>query len=243
MTEYQQPNHKLRKELINLLLERASYAQGDYPRRKVKLWHFTVGSAYLLKRTFDLVLCFVGLIVLSPLLAVIALWIKLDSAGPIISTLTRVGKNGRHFHFYKFRSMYTDADRRRAELAGANESADGVLFKMKNDPRTTRSGRFLRKFSLDELPQLFNVILGDMSLVGPRPPLPSEVALYTLEDRKRLHITPGITGLCQVSGRSDLPFKQQVELDKAYIQSQSFGQDLLILLKTIPAVLTGRGAY
>ena len=132
------------------------------------------------------------------------------------------------------------SDEQRKQL---NESKDGVIFKMKEDPRVTGVGRFIRKFSIDELPQLFNVLIGDMSLVGPRPPLPKEVALYTLEERKRLHVTPGITCIWQVSGRSDIPFKQQVELDKEYIKSRSFWKDIGILLKTIPAVFTGKGAY
>ena len=139
--------------------------------------------------------------------------------------------------------MYVDADKRRKELEEENESGDGVIFKMKRDPRITLCGRFSRKYSIDELPQIFNVLLGDMSLVGPRPPLPQEVDLYTLDDRKRLQILPGITCIWQISGRSDIPFHQQVMLDKEYIKSQSIWKDLLILLKTIPAVLTGRGAY
>ena len=155
----------------------------------------------------------------------------------------RVGKFGRHFKFYKFRSMYIDAEARKAELLKNNESSDGVIFKMKRDPRITPVGRFIRKFSIDELPQLFNVILGDMSLVGPRPPLPSEVRAYTLEERKRLNITPGITCLWQVSGRSELPFSKQIALDKEYIASRSAFKDFLILLKTIPAILTGKGAW
>jgi lipopolysaccharide/colanic/teichoic acid biosynthesis glycosyltransferase len=139
--------------------------------------------------------------------------------------------------------MYLDAEARKAELLKHNESSDGVIFKMKQDPRITPVGRFIRKFSIDELPQLFNVLLGDMSLVGPRPPVPQEVAHYTLDERKRLNITPGITCLWQVSGRSELPFRQQMALDKEYIASRSAWKDFLILLKTIPAILTGRGAY
>ena len=124
-----------------------------------------------------------------------------------------------------------------------NESKDGVIFKMKNDPRITRCGRFIRKYSIDEVPQFFNVLLGDMSLVGPRPPLPSEVAQYSLDDWKRLNILPGITCIWQISGRSDIPFREQVVLDKEYIRGQGFWKDVLILFKTIPAVLAGKGAY
>lgn len=172
-----------------------------------------------------------------------ALLIKITSPGPIIFSQVRVGKYGRHFKFYKFRSMYIDAELRKNELLSRNESSDGVIFKMKHDPRITRIGRFIRKFSIDELPQLFNVLLGDMSLVGPRPPLPAEVRTYTLEERKRLNITPGITCLWQISGRSELPFQQQMALDKEYIASRSTWNDFLILLKTIPAIITGRGAW
>jgi len=139
--------------------------------------------------------------------------------------------------------MYIDAEARKAALMAQNEMAGGVLFKMKDDPRITRVGKYIRRGSIDELPQLWNVLKGDMSLVGPRPPVPSEVALYTLADRRRLDAIPGITCIWQVSGRSEIPFKQQVELDVAYIESQSFWLDLKLLLKTIPAVLLGRGAY
>jgi len=139
--------------------------------------------------------------------------------------------------------MVIGADKMKDDLLEQNESDGGVIFKMKRDPRITRSGRIIRRFSIDELPQLINVIKGDMSLVGPRPPVPREVAEYTLEDRKRLHIKPGITCIWQVSGRSDIPFDKQVELDKQYIRSQSIFTDIIILLKTIPAVLGGKGAY
>ncbi len=242
MSKYQKDSHKLREDLIEVLLARS----GDRhlsARAKLKRWNITVRSAYGIKRAFDVIITLCVLLVLSPLLLVVALWIKFDSPGPVIYRQARVGKNGRHFQFYKFRSMYVDADRRKAELIRQNESRDGVIFKMRQDPRITRPGRFIRKFSIDELPQLFNVLTGEMSLVGPRPPLPAEVAQYTLEDRKRLHVIPGITCIWQVSGRSDIPFKEQVELDKEYIKSQSAWKDFMILLKTIPAVLSGRGAY
>jgi lipopolysaccharide/colanic/teichoic acid biosynthesis glycosyltransferase len=144
---------------------------------------------------------------------------------------------------WKFRSMYTDAEERKKELMARNEMAGGVLFKMKDDPRVTRVGRVIRKTSIDELPQLWNVLKGDMSLVGPRPPVPQEVDEYSLSDRRRLEVIPGITCIWQVSGRSDIPFDQQVELDVQYIQSQSFWTDIKILLKTVPALLFGTGAY
>ena len=144
---------------------------------------------------------------------------------------------------YKLRSMYVDAEQRLAALKAQNEMAGGVIFKMKDDPRVTRVGRYIRKGSIDELPQLWNVLKGDMSLVGPRPPIPAEVAEYTLSDRRRLEVTPGITCIWQVSGRSQIPFKEQVELDVAYIDSQSLWTDVVLLLRTVPAVLLGRGAY
>lgn len=216
-------------------------------RRKVKWklfwWQVTVRGSYLFKTVVDVTCASLGILVLSPVFLVCAAVIRLESPGPVIFKQKRIGRDGRPFNFYKFRSMYIDAEQRRQELLKANESKDGVIFKMQKDPRVTRFGRFIRKFSIDELPQLFNVVVGDMSLVGPRPPLPSEVAEYTLEDRKRLMVKPGITCIWQVSGRSDIPFRQQVALDKEYIMSRSLWRDLWILLKTVPAVLTGKGAY
>ncbi len=206
-------------------------------------WDLTIGSSICFKRLMDILLSFMAIILLMPLMVVTAFLIKMTSSGSIIFSQARVGKYGRHFKFYKFRSMYADAEERKAELLKYNESGDGVIFKLKDDPRITPVGRIIRRFSIDELPQLFNVLLGDMSLVGPRPPLPSEVQTYTLEERKRLNITPGITCLWQISGRSELSFRQQMELDKAYIASRSTWKDFQILLKTIPAILTGRGAW
>jgi lipopolysaccharide/colanic/teichoic acid biosynthesis glycosyltransferase len=144
---------------------------------------------------------------------------------------------------WKFRSMYMDAEARKAELMAQNEMAGGVIFKMKDDPRVTKVGKFIRKTSIDELPQLWNVMTGEMSLVGPRPPVPPEVDQYSLSDRRRLEVIPGITCIWQVSGRSEIPFDQQVELDVQYIESQSFWTDIKILLKTVPALLFGTGAY
>ncbi len=210
---------------------------------KMKAWNATVKMTLFLKRFFDIVLSILALLVLMPFFIILAILIKLDSRGPVFFVQDRVGRYGRHFRFYKFRSMYQGADLEKAKLLSQNQSTDGVIFKMKQDPRITRVGRFIRKTSIDELPQFFNVLFGDMSLVGPRPPLPSEVQKYTLEDRKRLNIKPGLTCLWQIKGRSDIPFKEQVRLDKEYIQSQSLKQDLLILLRTIPAIISGRGAY
>jgi exopolysaccharide biosynthesis polyprenyl glycosylphosphotransferase len=206
-------------------------------------WISVIRGARLVKRVLDVAGAIALLVVLAPLLLLIAVAIRVESSGPVLFTQTRVGKWGRLFTLYKFRSMYVDAEKRREELARLNEMQGGVTFKMKQDPRVTRIGRFIRRGSIDELPQLWNVLRGDMSLVGPRPPLPSEVAGYTIADRRRLEVKPGITCIWQVSGRSTLPFWRQVELDVAYIESQSFGGDLKILLRTIPAVLLGRGAY
>ncbi|MBQ6535114.1 MAG: exopolysaccharide biosynthesis polyprenyl glycosylphosphotransferase [Opitutales bacterium] len=212
-------------------------------RYKMLIWHLSVKFGYFVKRLLDIVVSAIMIVLLAPFLLLVALLIKLESRGPVIYRSTRVGKDGRNFAFYKFRSMYLDADKKKAEMHALNESGDGVIFKMKNDPRITKIGKFIRKFSIDELPQLFNVLEGNMSLVGPRPPLPSEVAQYTLDQRKRLHIKPGITCIWQISGRSDIPFKKQVMLDEEYIKNHNLFKDLIILLKTIPAIITGKGAY
>ena len=207
------------------------------------VWVAVIGGAHLLKRLVDIVGGLILLVLLSPVFLTVAFLIKLESPGPVFFKQTRVGKWGRLFPMYKFRSMYIDAEARKAALMAQNEMAGGVLFKMKYDPRITRVGKYIRRGSVDELPQLWNVIKGDMSLVGPRPPVPQEVGEYTLADRRRLEAVPGITCIWQVSGRSEIPFKQQVELDVAYIESQSFWLDVRLLLKTVPAVLLGRGAY
>ena len=194
------------------------------------------------KRVFDTLVALGAIMVLWPVMLITAVLVKLDSPGPVLFKQTRVGKWGKPFQCYKFRSMYIDAEARKAELMAQNE-ADGVVFKMKNDPRITKVGRFIRKASVDELPQLFNVLKGEMSLVGPRPPVPSEVEEYKFEDLGRLGAVPGITGLQQVSGRSDLDFKTWVELDLQYIEEQSLWKDIKILVMTIPAVLLSKGAY
>ena len=195
-----------------------------------------------LKRPVDMIIATIALIVFAPIMLTTALLIKLTSPGPIFFKQTRVGKWGEEFKCYKFRSMYIDAEQRKAELMALNE-ADGPVFKMKNDPRVTSVGRYIRKLSIDELPQLFNVLKGEMSLVGPRPAVPKEVAQYEYDQLRRLDAIPGITGLQQVSGRSNLDFKRWVELDLEYIAKQSLFKDFEILLKTIPAVLFSKGAY
>ena len=224
-------------------LKKPSVFHHNQIQMRMLVWHITIRTSQAFKRLMDIILSIIAIIAGSPVFLITALLVKLTSPGPIIFWQVRVGRYGRHFKFYKFRSMYIDAEARKAELLKHNESGDGVIFKMKRDPRITPVGRFIRKFSIDELPQLFNVLLGDMSLVGPRPPLPSEVRTYSLEDRKRLNITPGITCIWQVSGRSELQFSKQIALDKEYISSRSAWKDFLILLKTIPAILTGRGAW
>ncbi len=231
-------------DLEGLLKELSSRAAGNTRRSlRLKAWKFTVRSTYVVKRIIDILGSLAGMVILSPLFLGIALAIKLTSPGPVIFSQIRVGRYGRHFKFYKFRSMYKDAEERKAALLAKNESKDGVIFKMKDDPRITKVGRFIRRASIDELPQLWNVFIGDMSLVGPRPPVPKEVEEYTLEDRKRLDVIPGITCLWQVMGRSEIPFREQVRLDKEYILASGIWKDIAILFKTIPAILGGKGAY
>ena len=196
----------------------------------------------LLKRGLDIGLSLMFLILFSPLLALIAIAVWVEDGGAIFFAQTRVGQNGKHFKMYKIRSMCPDADQRLKELLLKNQLKEGVTFKLKDDPRMTRVGKWLRKYSFDELPQLYNVLIGDMSLVGPRPPVPREVAMYRPADRRRLAAKPGITCVWQISGRSEIDFSGQVGLDVGYIESQSFWSDLKILAKTIPAVLSGKGA-
>lgn len=195
-----------------------------------------------LKRVIDVIAAVVLLIVLAPVLALIMIAIRLDSPGPVIFRQQRCGRGGRTFTFYKFRGMVADAEARQAEFEALNE-VDGPIFKMRRDPRITRVGRILRSTSLDELPQLWNVLRGDMSLVGPRPPIPSEVAMYEPWQLERLTVTGGITGLWQVSGRSELSFDDMVRLDIEYIATWSLWRDVRILLATLTAVISARGAY
>jgi len=200
------------------------------------------GFRWVIKGAFDKVSAAAALVMLAPLLAAIALAIKLGDGGPAIFRQTRVGKDGHPFMVCKFRTMVVDAEQRKAELLAHNEG-NGLLFKMRSDPRITTVGGLLRKYSLDELPQLWNVLKGDMSLVGPRPALPEEADLYGNYVRRRLVVKPGITGLWQVSGRSDLPWDEAVRLDVRYVENWSLALDLQILWKTTSAVLKGSGAY
>ena len=210
--------------------------------RQWLIWKWTSAGAPAIKRALDLLGSFGAMVCFSPLFLLIALLIKVEDRGPVFFIQTRVGRHGRLFRMFKFRSMCLDAERRLEQLRSQNQHAEGVTFKLKDDPRITRVGRWLRKFSLDELPQFFNGFLGDMSLVGPRPPVPHEVALYTLEDRRRLEVKPGITCFWQISGRAEIDFSGQVALDVRYIENQSFRVDVNILVRTLPAVISGRGA-
>jgi exopolysaccharide biosynthesis polyprenyl glycosylphosphotransferase len=194
------------------------------------------------KRLFDVVVAASLVVVLSPVLLLLALLVRLQDGGPALYRQRRVGANGVQFDMIKFRSMVVDAEVRLSELADANEH-DGVLFKIREDPRITRVGRFIRKFSIDELPQLFNVLRGEMSLVGPRPPLVTEYEQYEQDTHRRLLVRPGMTGLWQVSGRADLPWSEAVRLDLYYVDNWSMVIDLVIMVKTVKAVLFTNGAY
>lgn len=201
-----------------------------------------VGWDFFVKRLLDTVISIAVFIVGSPVLLLISLAIKLESRGPILYAAERVGQEGKPFRMYKFRSMREDAESLRSELAGQNQ-ADGPLFKMANDPRRTRVGAWLRRLSLDELPQFWNILRGDMSLVGPRAPLAEEVAQYEEWQKKRLTVKPGLTGLWQVNGRSNVPFEEMVMMDFYYIDNWSIGLDINLIIRTIPAVLRRDGAY
>lgn len=197
----------------------------------------------VVKRVMDILGAFVGIIILSPIFLLFAIAIKIDSPkGSVIFKQIRVGKNGKEFKMYKLRSMCVDAEAQLANLLAQNE-VQGAMFKIKDDPRITRVGRVIRKTSIDELPQLWNVLKGDMSLVGPRPPLPREVEEYTDYDWQRLMVTPGCTGLWQVSGRSNLGFADMVELDLEYIRNISLGNDIKILFKTVGVMVGSDDAY
>ncbi|MFI5491398.1 sugar transferase [Actinoplanes sp. NPDC051859] len=200
------------------------------------------GGRRLIKSVFDVSVAALLLVLFAPLCLAIALIIKLDTGGPVFFRQVRVARGGEMFRMFKFRTMHTDAEARIAALRGQNDSA-GVLFKLRDDPRITRSGRWLRRYSLDEIPQLINVLLGEMSLVGPRPPLPSEVEQYPQDMRRRLVVKPGMTGLWQVSGRSDLSWEDSIRLDLRYVENWSLTVDLVILMRTVMVVIRGAGAY
>lgn len=211
----------------------ADYADSRIPAHAV--------SYGVWKRAFDFTFSFFMLCLLSPIMLLIALAVKLTSPGPVFFRQVRVGRRGKHFRLIKFRSMCVNAEALRKEIEHLNE-ADGPVFKIKRDPRITPVGAFLRKYSLDELPQFINVLVGQMSVVGPRPPLPLEVEQYGERELRRLSVKPGLTCLWQICGRNDVNFDQWMEMDIQYLNTMSFQEDLRIVLKTIPAVLTGRGA-
>lgn len=197
----------------------------------------------VMKRLTDMIASLIGLIILSPLFLLLAIIIKIeDPKGPVFFKQQRVGKNEKTFYMYKFRSMVHNAEELLGQLLTQNE-VSGAMFKMKNDPRVTKIGRFIRKTSLDELPQLWNVVRGDMSLVGPRPPLPREVEEYSLYDKQRLHVTPGCTGLWQVSGRNSVGFEEMVELDLEYIRNRKYWYDIGIILKTVKLLFGAKDAF
>ena len=201
------------------------------------------GGRRVVKSALDRVAAALGLLVLLPLLAAVAVAVKLDSRGPILFKQKRVGRFGEEFTILKFRTMCQDAESMLPDVIHLNRNADGLLFKAPDDPRLTRVGRILRKYSIDELPQLVNVLTGSMSLVGPRPPLPSEVARYHDHHHRRLLVKPGLTGLWQISGRADLSWEEAVRLDLRYVENWSLATDLLIIWKTAAVVLRGHGAY
>jgi exopolysaccharide biosynthesis polyprenyl glycosylphosphotransferase len=201
------------------------------------------GGRRLLKNGVDRLAAGLALMLLMPLMMVIAIAIRLTSSGPALFRQTRVGVDGSTFRLYKFRSMHVDAEQRLTALAAANEAGDGLLFKIRHDPRVTDLGRWLRRYSLDELPQLVNILRGQMSVVGPRPPLPAEVAQYGDDVRRRLLVKPGLTGLWQISGRSDLSWQESVRLDLHYVENWSLALDAMIVWKTFFAVVGRRGAY
>ncbi|MEO5803096.1 MAG: sugar transferase [Verrucomicrobiota bacterium] len=238
-------------KLDELLIDRFLQTQTFSGRMRLKAsmhwkrlsWRVVISLALFFKRAFDVMASLLFLLVFSPVFLCIAALIKIEDGGAVFFPQMRVGRFGREFKMWKFRSMGMDAETKMKELLAKNQHKDGVTFKMKNDPRITKVGKWLRKFSLDELPQFFNVFIGNMSLVGPRPPLPREVAIYSLADRRRLAATPGITCFWQIGGRSEIDFSGQVQLDVRYIESQSFWLDVKILVKTVPAVLFSKGAY
>lgn len=196
----------------------------------------------ILKRSFDIIASAIGLVALSPVFLAVAIAIKCDDGGPVFYDQIRIGKNGKRFKMYKFRSMHVNAEDEIEKLQEHSE-VDGAMFKMKNDPRVTRVGKFIRKTSIDEFPQLLNVLLGQMSIVGPRPPLPREVADYTQYDKQRLYVKPGCTGLWQVTARNSVGFQGMVNIDLDYIQRRSIWLDLKIMFKTVKVIFVPNEAY
>lgn len=226
------------------LFERLADAIGDAGRAVADTYRRPRARAYrTAKRSLDVLLSVACIAICWPLAAAIVLAIRFEDGGPALFTQTRVGRDGRRFSILKFRTMVADAESRREKLLGHSDDGNDVRFKMRRDPRLTMVGRFLRRFSLDEFPQVMNVLRGEMTFVGPRPPLPSEVEKYTQHDEERLCVKPGLTCIWQVSGRADVPFEQQVEMDLDYIARRSTLLDIWLLCRTVPAVITGKGAY
>lgn len=224
----------LSRPRVRRAMERLANIQG------LRLQQFAARSC---KRGIDVAVALSGLVLLAPVFALVAVLIKLTDAGPVLFWQDRVGLHGSTFRFPKFRSMVTNAEALKDTLLAANDHGGSITFKMRKDPRVTWIGALLRRFSLDELPQLWCVVAGQMSLVGPRPAVPREVTLYSLRERRRLEVAPGLTCIWQVSGRGDLPFDKQVDLDVEYIRRRGFWFDMKLLCLTVPAVMTGKGAY
>jgi lipopolysaccharide/colanic/teichoic acid biosynthesis glycosyltransferase len=222
-----------------------------YVKWKRLAWNCITGFAYFVKRVFDVIVSILAMIVLAPVFIGIAILVKMDG-GPVLFRQTRYGLGGREFKMLKYRSMCVDAEAKLKDLLAKNEKKEGITFKMKDDPRITKVGRIIRKTSLDELPQFWNVFIGEMSIVGPRPPVKREVELYEQRHRRRFNVKPGITCLWQVGERSggvfeigdrnSIDFEEQAQLDVRHIESQSFFKDVWLLLKTVPAILFGKGA-
>ncbi|HMS15832.1 MAG TPA: sugar transferase [Planctomycetota bacterium] len=212
---------------------------------RYRLWRVRSAMIPAVRRGIDILLASLGIAASIPIGLLIAIAIKVDDRGPVFFQQIRVGKGGRRFRCFKFRSMAINAEQKKQDLLPVHCTFefDVVRFKMVSDPRLTRVGRWLRRASLDELPQLMNVLLGDMAIVGPRPPIPEEVAAYSAFAWRRLDVTPGLTCTWQVSGRSNIPFQEQCRMDVAYIENQTLKEDGLLMLKTIPAVLSGKGAF
>jgi len=225
----------IKMEAQNAAGEFVSEAAGLEYQRKSVLYRF-------MKRGMDIVASCIGLAVLSPVFLATAIAIKLDDGGPVFFSQLRAGKDGKDFKFYKFRSMRTDAEELFAQMQAQNEQT-GNAFKIKDDPRITKVGKFIRKYSIDELPQLVNIIKGDMSIVGPRPILSHQMAACSSYEKQRLNVRPGLTCIWQISGRADIEWEQWVELDLKYIREMNMLTDLAIILKTVPVVLSGDGAY
>ena len=247
------------QELRERMAERLLAAQTPLGRARLNFyvkwkrlaWNHVTGFAYLVKRVFDIVVSIIAMIMLAPVFLGIAILVRLDG-GPIFFRQSRYGLHGREFKMLKYRSMCVDAEAKLKDLLVKNEKKEGITFKMKDDPRITRIGRIIRKTSLDELPQFWNVLVGEMSVVGPRPPIRREVELYEQRHRRRFNVKPGITclwqvgeregGVFEIGDRNSIDFEEQVQLDVRYIESQSFWKDVWLLLKTVPAILFGKGA-